>query len=174
MQNEEWRWSHQHDHSTNISQCITHILCFQSRMDSRDGIISMTIPLTCHISQLTSYDIQCRMEGGDGIISMTIPPTCHNAQLTAYDIKSRMENGDWNYQHDHSSNMPQYTTHLLWFPMQDEEWRWVISMTIPLTCHNAQLTAYDFQCMVESKDGVISMTILPTCHCTTHSLWFPM
>ena len=71
--------------------------------------------------QLTNYDFQCRMKSRDRVI-MTIPPICYNTQLTDYNLQCRMKSG--NGVISMATNMPQCTTHILWFPMQDGEWKW--------------------------------------------------
>ena len=150
MEDEKQRWNNQHDPSTSMLQCRTYLLWFpivdeeqismiplpafcnaqltlydsQWRMNIRDGMMISMIPLpACCNAELTSYDFQWRMKSRDGMISMIPLPACCNAQLTSYDFEWRMKSRD-NDQHDHSTMMLQCTTHLLWFPVKDEEQRW--------------------------------------------------
>ena len=48
-------------------------------------------------------------------------PTCQNAQLTHYDCQSRTKNGHGMISMIMVINMPECTTHQLWFPEQDKE-----------------------------------------------------
>ena len=116
-------------------------------------------------------------------------PTCQNAQLTLYECQSRMQNGHETMSTIPITNMPEWTTHLLWVPEQDAEWTWDhkhhsshqhawmhnsppmsaragcrmdIKPWAPFqspTCQNAQLTNYECQSRMQS--GHETMSTIP-------------
>ena len=133
-------------------------------MESGDGVISMTIPPTCHNTWLTLYDFQCRMENGDGVISMTIPPICHThnspTMISNAEWRVEMVSSAWPFQHATIHNSQPIISNAGWREEMESSAWWEFTPT----CHNVQLTAYDFQCRMKSGDGVVSMTIPATCH----------
>ena len=108
--------------------------------------------------------------------------TCHNAQLTHYNCQSRTKNEHRIISMITGTNMPECTTHCLWFPEQNKESTWndqqdyshqhaTMHNSLAMisragqrmdkkwlawlqspTCQHAQLTTYDCQSRVKNDD----------------------
>ena len=178
----EWIWDDQHDHGhqhARMHNSLPMISRAGQRMDM--GWSAWSWSSTCQNAQLTHYDFQSRIKNGHEWSAWLQSPTCQNAQLTSYDFQSRTKNWHGMISMITVTNMPECTTHCLWFPEQDKEWTWnnqhdhsnrnssmhnslaMISRagqgmdmgwsawSQSMTCHNAQLTSYD--CQSGKKNG---------------------
>ena len=119
---------------------------------------------TMHNSPSMISKVEWRVEIKSWAWSPHQHTTMHNSPTMI--SKSRME-WRWYHEYDHPTNTPHCITHWLWFPKQDGGGNRIMSMMTPPTCHNAQLTHYDFQSRMESADTYVEPWAWSPHQCTT-------